>query len=168
MSASMAATVAPSIQLPPPRRVPQGQWLRGVGILSQGHTEIDCLVVFPARIPSPDVNPSEFVALPRPKVSVLSIHSSPHTALWSTFDVIDEIIDVWTPLCPLYDTQIHPSSLVGQQFVSGIFLCYRDESQQELVSSLLQRNVTLSTKGTDVVQNQLLHKEVKPVSATST
>ena len=89
--------------------------------MSQGHTEIDCLVVFPARIPSPDVNPSELVALPRPKVSVLFIHSFPHTALWSTFDVIDEIIDVWTPLCPLYDTQIHPTSLVGQQFISGIF-----------------------------------------------
>ena len=79
----MAATVAPSIHLPPPRRVPHGQWLRGVGILSQGHTEIDCLVVFPARIPSPDVNPSEFVALPRPKVSVLFY------SLFSTYRIVE-------------------------------------------------------------------------------
>ena len=83
MTASMAGTVAPFIHLPPPRRVPHGQWLRGVGILSQGHTEIDCLVVFPARIPSPDVNPSEFVALPRPK-SECSLYS-----LSSTYHIVE-------------------------------------------------------------------------------
>ena len=168
MSASRAATLALSIHLPPPRRVPQGQWIRGVGILSQGHTETDSLVVLPARIPSSDVSPSEFVASVRPKVSVLSIRSSSRITLWSTFDETDEITDAWTPLRPLYDSQIHPTSLVGQQFVSGIFLRCHDKSQQDVISSSLQGNYTSSTKGTDVVQNQLLHKEVKPVSATST
>ena len=169
MSASRAATLALSIHLPPPRRVSQGQWLRGVGILSQGHTETDSLVVLPARIPSSDVSPSEFVASVRPKVSVLSIRSSPRTTLWSTFDETDEITNAWTPLRPLYhDSQIHPTSLVGQQFVSGIFFRCHDKSQQGVISSSLQGNYTSSTKGTDVVQNQLLHKEVKPVSTTST
>lgn len=164
----MAGTVAPFIHLPPPRRVPQWQLLRGVGILSQGHTEIDCLVVFPARIPSPDVNPSEFVALPCPK-SECSLYS-----LFSTYRIVEYFRrNRWNYRCvdSVMSFIWHPNS---SYFASRAtiyfwdFLCYRDKSQQELVSSLLQRNVTLSTKGIDVVQNQRLHKEAKPVSATST
>ena len=183
MSATRDATVALPIQLPPPRRLPQGQWLGAVGILSQGHTETDSLVVLPVRIPSPDVSPSEIVALAHPKVSVFSIHSSSHTTLWTifnatdeiitlwnTFDATDEITDAWTPLRPICDSQIHPTSLVGKHFVSGIFWPYHDKLQQHFLSPLLQGNniYSQSTKDIDLVQNQQLRKEVKPVPAAST